>query len=47
MATIYYAVVPKIPPPTNESEILYGVENVMTARTAISSVEDDSIKEVL
>jgi signal transduction histidine kinase len=29
MATIYYAVVPKIPPPTGKSEILYGVENVM------------------
>jgi two-component system, OmpR family, sensor histidine kinase VicK len=29
MATIYYGVVPKIPPPTNKSEILYGVENVM------------------
>jgi len=29
MATIYYAVVPKIPPPTGESEILYGVENAM------------------
>jgi two-component system sensor histidine kinase VicK len=29
MATIYYAVVPKIPPPTDKSEILYGVENAM------------------
>jgi signal transduction histidine kinase len=29
MATIYYAVVPKIPPPTGKSEILYGVENAM------------------
>jgi two-component system sensor histidine kinase VicK len=28
MATIYYAAVPKISPPTNKSEILYGVENV-------------------
>jgi len=29
MATIYYAVVPKIPLPTGKSEILYGVENAM------------------
>jgi signal transduction histidine kinase len=29
MATIYYAVVPKIPPPTGKSEILYGVEKAM------------------
>jgi signal transduction histidine kinase len=29
MATIYYVVVPKIPPPTGKSEILYGVENAM------------------
>ncbi|MGI0044667.1 MAG: hypothetical protein ACRD47_13255 [Nitrososphaeraceae archaeon] len=29
MATIYYAAVPKIPSPTNKSEILYGVENAM------------------
>ena len=29
MAAIYYAVVPKIPPPTGKSEILYGVENAM------------------
>ena len=29
MATIYYAIVPKVPPPTNTSEILYGVENAV------------------
>jgi two-component system, OmpR family, sensor histidine kinase VicK len=29
MATIYYAVVPKIPPPIGKSEIIYGVEKAM------------------
>jgi two-component system sensor histidine kinase VicK len=29
MATIYYAAVPKIPSPTDKSEILYGVENAV------------------